>query len=734
MKLSEAVSKEIMDHLKSKGFSESDDVDGYPKISHRYSVELDANVASDITPLMRLCADNKEEGVRQLLAAKADLTYQIPDLTLTRNKMKKKVRLKDVTAHVLSAIYKKYKCLDLLYQAPYKDENEKGRHFSNAIWNATKYGRPKVIQYIFSTFRFGYSLYNYGKLDYIRKTYIETVDQAQLPRGFSSNVTALEHSIMTGNLFSIKILLSCGLNSDVAIRTRSDISVELSIRQKFADPNLTNRSGVTPLKLVLKYSKHNPKVKYEIVETLLQYKANVNDNGNDGSRYSDGCTPLHYAIENNDPQMITLLMDRGANLNIRNKKDQAPLQLAIQKYGAAIVNQFLLQAVNLNLEEWDLNMPGVNLNCTNERGQTPLHILIEIGSLNNARVLVVKGALINSQDKEGNTPLHLAVRANDLNFTRFLLTRGARLDLADKKGRTPLHIALNYLQPEMVSLLLHFMGFLSLEYIRNAFELAPPAPKFSFFKPKEPDLQTKTKLEKEKALSDLLIREFQYGFYLNAFSKSTLKTHLRTGLSDQDKSNSALMKFVEQNFDLTKVKRDINLSLFRSAYRIMKIAAIASPDKKKLDVNGVTIKLGTLNVGVVKIILSFVENSHIPANQAAIFTRISQRVIERAKAAFDKKMILHGYRMIEDLRKSDDLKSPFQDPKKVSKNKVVPLNISEPAPASSFETTGLLSQSKEKTKDRAEMIADQFKEDGLEISVEQLKGTGLTKRKGKARV
>jgi len=73
------------------------------------------------------------------------------------------------------------------------------------------------------------------------------------------------------------------------------------------------------------------KNKLEKVKQYLEKCADINviDANNNN-------TPLHYAVKNNNEEIVKLLLQRGAKVNIRNDKGETPLDLAG-------VNQNLIQ-------------------------------------------------------------------------------------------------------------------------------------------------------------------------------------------------------------------------------------------------------------------------------------------------------------------------------------------------------------------------------------------------------
>ena len=64
----------------------------------------------------------------------------------------------------------------------------------------------------------------------------------------------------------------------------------------------------------------------ENIEKLVKYFLDKNYNPNEQNNLGD--TPLHYAIQLKNKNIIQLLMNDGGDLNIQNKKGFSPLDLA----------------------------------------------------------------------------------------------------------------------------------------------------------------------------------------------------------------------------------------------------------------------------------------------------------------------------------------------------------------------------------------------------------------------
>lgn len=109
-------------------------------------------------------------------------------------------------------------------------------------------------------------------------------------------------------------------------------------------------------------------------------------------------TPLFTAISNNNPQMVQLLLDHGADVNQVNEKGSYPM------HEAASGNAFA----------------GDTKYRANEMIQT----------------LIEHGADVNQKNAKGQTPLMLACKAGRTETLIFLLNKNAKSSIQDEKGKT----------------------------------------------------------------------------------------------------------------------------------------------------------------------------------------------------------------------------------------------------------------------------------------------------------
>jgi uncharacterized protein len=111
-----------------------------------------------------------------------------------------------------------------------------------------------------------------------------------------------------------------------------------------------------------------------------------------------GITVLEYAVQKPDTDMVRLLLDQGADPNLKDSKENTALMVAAKSN----------QLPNLKL----LIAKGANLNLQNNLGYTALRTAADYNRVEVARLLLENGANPNLKDNEGLTPLTVAEQRN----------------------------------------------------------------------------------------------------------------------------------------------------------------------------------------------------------------------------------------------------------------------------------------------------------------------------------
>ena len=126
----------------------------------------------------------------------------------------------------------------------------------------------------------------------------------------------------------------------------------------------------------------------------------------------DGTTPLHWAIHNNDADLVAKLIAAGAKVNAANDYGATPMSEA-----AVTANVDVLKA---------LLTAGANVESANADGQTALMVVARGGNVAAAELLIARGANVNArEERKGQTALMWAVAQSQPAMVALLLKHGA---------------------------------------------------------------------------------------------------------------------------------------------------------------------------------------------------------------------------------------------------------------------------------------------------------------------
>ncbi|KAL1694064.1 ankyrin repeat-containing domain protein, partial [Schizophyllum commune] len=136
------------------------------------------------------------------------------------------------------------------------------------------------------------------------------------------------------------------------------------------------------------------------------------------ARNKCGRTPLHLAIET-APNIACALINLGANLSIHDNRGESPLSLSTQHGDLKTLHLILARSSALDPAERVRLAPYIGNEWDNSRAC--------------AKLLVTSGAVIDIHDNELRTPLHYATRRG-LSLARYLIEQGADVFARDSSG------------------------------------------------------------------------------------------------------------------------------------------------------------------------------------------------------------------------------------------------------------------------------------------------------------
>lgn len=166
---------------------------------------------------------------------------------------------------------------------------------------------------------------------------------------------------------------------------------------------------------------------------------------------SDAVLPLIYAASKGLDRIVTLLLDHGADINGRNRKQQTALFRASRLGHEKTVRVLLSRGAKVNVKDENANTvlhqaasAGVEGSvkllldsradpfARNKDGQTALFYATQAGHEVIVRLLLDVGAKVNDKDASGHKLLSCAATAGHENILRLLINHGADFLAQDK--------------------------------------------------------------------------------------------------------------------------------------------------------------------------------------------------------------------------------------------------------------------------------------------------------------
>ena len=273
-----------------------------------------------------------------------------------------------------------------------------------------------------------------------------------LEKGADPNISATGQSVYSplhlaswrGHMKKMALLLKAGANPDEPLRDTHNygmtpllkaaetghIAAVVLLANSGADPLKTDKFGCNGLHL--SSSSGNK----ELIEYFLGLPGVAID-----AQDLNGLTPLHYACrpERASPEIVSLLLGKGADPAVADKNGQTPLHYAAQIYYSSYSGALTaFESAPQGKVDWNVRVSGSQ--------ETPLHFAVKKGCKKDVEYLLSKGADQVLADKNGVTPLHQAILTDQGEMAVALLQdldgRKIPVDsLKDAQGCTPLHYA-----------------------------------------------------------------------------------------------------------------------------------------------------------------------------------------------------------------------------------------------------------------------------------------------------
>ena len=190
------------------------------------------------------------------------------------------------------------------------------------------------------------------------------------------------------------------------------------------------------------------------------------------SKDASGSTPLHHAAGFGTLDTLTLLVDKGADVNAKNRRGSTPLFWAV--HDEAKVRLLVSRGATVKIKQVEGRTPvfqasllgngntvlrilldnGGDPNVATLNGLTPLSAAALRGDVDAMRLLLDKGAAVDAKNGAGATALMAAATNGSQDAVQLLLEKGADANVRSKLGETPLGNAAGAGNAQTVKLLL----------------------------------------------------------------------------------------------------------------------------------------------------------------------------------------------------------------------------------------------------------------------------------------
>jgi ankyrin repeat protein len=250
-----------------------------------------------------------------------------------------------------------------------------------------------------------------------------------------------KQSLLVGNILEDRIDLiaasgACSMSfaraADLHEAVRSgDVDAVRSVIEAGVDVNKPDSWG-TPLDLAVSKGADN------IMRVLIDAGADV-----EGATLPTvgGQRPLHLAATRvSGVSAARLLIDRGAQLDARDKAGKTPLITAVLAENFEVADVLLGAGADIEAVDSDL-------------GASPLSWAVCLGRFKSVKFLLSKGAQINRRTgPDGDTPLHRAAMCCHKvpQMINLLVANGADVNARNNKGLTPIKQAYSKLERDLL--------------------------------------------------------------------------------------------------------------------------------------------------------------------------------------------------------------------------------------------------------------------------------------------
>ncbi|GFS89401.1 ankyrin-3 [Nephila pilipes] len=188
-----------------------------------------------------------------------------------------------------------------------------------------------------------------------------------------------------------------------------------------------------------------------------------------------GRTPLHYAAERGNADLVESLLDENANIFVKDCKNKTVIELAVGcnqleifkllflkgdidvdfkgYHDRSLLHQCALTG-SLEMTEY-LVESGANIHAKCRDGHKPIHLAAVMGFENIVEFYLDHNMSVNDLNDSNLTLLHIAAEHGKANVAELLIKRTANINATDLNGETPIHLASANGHKDVIDIILH---------------------------------------------------------------------------------------------------------------------------------------------------------------------------------------------------------------------------------------------------------------------------------------
>ena len=274
------------------------------------------------------------------------------------------------------------------------------------------------------------------------------VDWVILPRLAQTDITPLHEAIQKGHNDIVMLLLENGANIEATLSESKITPLILATADRRTDiakmllrcganVHAKTKEAITTLSIAVSDGL------LEITELCLEYGASI-----DELKGENGDSLLTIAADRAQLEMVELLVQRNAEINKASKDGSTPLLRACECGAADIVRILVDHGAKVDVLSEELQV-------------TPVHFAARHCGLNTVSFLRSHGGDLHARSKNGWTPLHYASQTGNLDTVKYLIDNGSDIYAKTISGRHPTHQAAQFGSHEVLQELIRRGGYVN---------------------------------------------------------------------------------------------------------------------------------------------------------------------------------------------------------------------------------------------------------------------------------